>query len=296
MEGRIDAHQHFWRYDPAQFGWIAPDSVLARDYVPDDLCIELDRAGVARSIVVQARQSDDETRWLLDIAARTPWIAGVVGWVDLRADDIAARLDTLAEESALVGLRHVVQDEPDPRFLLDPAFQRGVRAALERGLAYDLLIRARQLEHVPAFLDAIGAEEAGMGAVVIDHGAKPAIIDGEWQPWADRMAAIARDYPVWCKLSGLVTEADLAAWDEDDVLRYMAHLLECFGPDRLIYGSDWPVCLLAAPYARVKALADRLLEQLDAPARDAIMGGNARRAYARIAAPKQNEIEGEIVQ
>ncbi len=296
MEGRIDAHQHFWRYDSAQFEWIAPESVLARDYAPEHLRTELEHAGISRSIVVQARQSDDETRWLLGIASRTPWIAGVIGWADLRAEDVAAHLDALAQEKALVGLRHVVQDEPDPRFLLDPAFQHGVRAALKRGLAYDLLVRAPQLEYVPAFLDAIGAADAGMGAVVIDHGAKPAIINGEWQPWADRIAAIARDYPVWCKLSGLVTEADLAAWDEDNVLRYMAHLLECFGSDRLIYGSDWPVCLLAAPYARVKALADRLLEQLDAPSREAIMGGNAQRAYARIAAPILNKIEGEIVQ
>lgn len=287
MEGRIDAHQHFWRYDPPQYEWIEPSSVLARDYLPADLRGELDDAGIARSVAVQARQSEEETRWLLDLARRDASIAGVVGWTDLRAPDVEARIAAWAGEARLVGFRHVVQDEPDPEFLLDPAFQRGVRAVLAAGLAYDLLIRAPQLEHVPAFLDAIGP-----GSIVIDHGAKPAIAEAEWEPWAGRIAAIARDYPIDCKLSGLVTEADPAAWREHEVMRYMAHLLHCFGPERLIYGSDWPVCLLAAPYARVHALAETLLAPLAPAEREAIMGGNARRAYARIAAP----VEGEKIQ
>ncbi|PNU02228.1 amidohydrolase family protein [Novosphingobium guangzhouense] len=292
IEGRIDAHHHFWRYDAARYRWIEPGSVLARDYTSRDLRNELDAAGVAYSIAVQARQTEEETQWLLDLSRRDPWIIGVVGWIDLRAEDIASRLDALSGEPRLIGFRHVVQDEADPRFLLDMAFQRGVRCVLERGLAYDLLIRAPQLEHVPAFLDAIGAKGAAGCCVVIDHGAKPAIVDAEWEPWAGRIAAIARAYPVYCKLSGLVTEADPAAWEEQHVMRYMTHLLECFGPDRLIYGSDWPVCLLAAPYARVHGLVESLLASLTEDQREAIMGGNARRAYARIRA----RVQGEIIQ
>lgn len=290
MDGRIDAHQHFWCYDQQHYAWIDPDGELACDHGPDDLKGELDRVGIAHSIAVQARQSEYETRWLLDRAARFPWIAGVFGWIDLRAPDVATRLAEWAGEPRLVDFRHVVQDEPDPRFLLDLSFQRGVREVLDAGFAYDLLVRAPQLEHVPAFLDAAGVGDGR--AIVIDHGTKPGIAAGEWQPWAGRMAAIARDYPVFCKLSGLVTEAEHAAWQEADVLRYMEHLLDCFGPDRLIYGSDWPVCLLAAPYARVHALAQRLLEPLAPAARDAVMGGNARRAYARI----EMKIQGEIIQ
>lgn len=290
MGGRIDAHQHFWSYDAAQYGWIEPGSALARDHRPADLRVELDSTGIAYSIAVQARQTEAETRWLLDLARRDLWVAGVIGWTDLRADDVAARIDAWSADARLIGFRHVVQDEADPRFLLDPAFQRGVREVLLRGFAYDLLIRAPQLEHVPAFLDAVGARGSIGGSIVIDHGAKPAIAEGEWEPWAGRMAAIARDYPVHCKLSGLVTEANPAAWREEQIMRYMAHLLECFGPQRLIYGSDWPVCLLAGPYAHVHGLVEDLLAPLSPDEREAIMGGNARRAYARIKA------QGEAVQ
>jgi L-fuconolactonase len=292
MEGWIDAHQHFWRYDAAQFEWIEQGSILARDHDPADLRVHLDAAGIVHSIAVQARQTEEETRWLLDLAAASPWIAGVIGWIDLRAGDVAARIEEWSRQVRLIGFRHVVQDEPDPRFLLDPAFQRGVRAVLERGLTYDLLVRAPQLEHVPAFLDAVGIRAGTAGAIVVDHGAKPAIAKGEWEPWAGRIAAVARAYPVYCKLSGLVTEADPAIWREDEIAPYMAHLLDCFGPERLIYGSDWPVCGLAAPYARVLALVERLLAPLGPVERAAIMGGNARRAYARIEA----QAEGETVQ
>jgi L-fuconolactonase len=287
MEGRVDAHQHFWRYSPSQFDWIATGSVLARDYEPDDLRYELDVAGIAGSIVIQARQSDEETRWLLQLAEGNPWILGVIGWIDLCCDTLAHRLVGYSGEPRLLGFRHVVQDEPDPRFLLDTAFQRGVRTVLGAGFAYDLLIRAPQLEHVPAFLDS-----AGPGCVVIDHGAKPAIAEAGWEPWASRIAAIAERYPVYCKLSGLVTEADLQVWQEDDVMRYMRHLLECFGPSRLIFGSDWPVCLLAGSYRRVHGLVDQFLDPLRADEREAIMGGNARRAYSRLDA----NVQGETVQ
>lgn len=287
MEGWIDAHQHFWRYRASDFDWIAPGSILARDYSAEHLRPELDAAGVSASIAVQSRQTLEETRGLLRLADEHPWIIGVVGWIDLRSEALADQLSEFSGESRLLGFRHVVQDEPDPHFLLDTAFQRGVRTVLEAGFAYDLLIKATQLEHVPAFLDAVGP-----GGIVLDHGAKPGIAAGDWEPWASRMAAIAERYPVYCKLSGLVTEADHETWREEEVHRYMRHLLDHFGPRRLIFGSDWPVCQLAAPYRRVHALVQEFLDPLPAADRAAIMGGNARRAYARLDA----NIQGETVQ
>lgn len=287
MEGWVDAHHHFWHYSASEFDWIAPGSILASDYSPCHLRDELDASGISSSIAVQARQTEEETRWLLQLAGDHPWIIGVIGWIDLRSHTLQARLSELSGEMRLLGFRHVVQDEPDPRFLLQTTFQRSVRLVLEAGFTFDLLIKSPQLEHVPSFLDAVGP-----GRIVIDHGAKPAIAQGEWEPWASRMAAIARRYPVYCKLSGLVTEADLAEWREEDLHRYMQHLFDHFGPHRLIFGSDWPVCLLAASHARVKSMVEAFLEPLGADERAAIMGGNARRAYARLDA----NVQGETVQ
>lgn len=274
-EAVVDAHQHFWAYNTPEFGWIAPGSPLARDYAPDDLVPELARCGVDRSIAVQARQCVEETHELLRFARENDWIMGVVGWIDLLAPDIDAQLADLAAQPLLLGFRHVVQDEPDPEFLLRPDFQNGVRRVLRAGFSYDLLVRACQLEHVPAFLRAVGT-----GRIIIDHGAKPEISDGGWEPWAGRMAAIAREFPVYCKLSGLVTEAG-DDWSAEDLGRYMQHLVGCFGPQRLIFGSDWPVCRLNASYEQVHALALGALEQLTACERAAVMGGNAMRAYSR---------------
>ncbi|MDF2640488.1 MAG: amidohydrolase 2 [Novosphingobium lindaniclasticum] len=287
IDGRIDAHQHFWRYAPEDHAWIDPASVLARDYGPQELEKALRAAGLAGSIAVQARESEEETLWLLELAQTHPWIAGVIGWTDLTADRAANRIAALAAAPKLLGFRHFVQAEPDPLYLLRADFQRGIGAVLAAGLTYDLLIRAPQLEHLPAFLDAVLT--VGEGAIVIDHGAKPAIAEAEWEPWAGRIAAVARDYPVFCKISGLVTEACHADWSERDVLRYMDHLLDRFGADRLIFGSDWPVCQLAAPYARVHALVEQAVAQLSAEEQAAIWGGNARRAYRRLALQDQGE-------
>jgi len=271
--GAIDAHQHFWRYDRSAYGWIPEGSALARDQLPADLRPELDRAGIAGCIAVQARQSEEETRWLLDLAEANPWIAGVVGWVDLRAGNVADRLEAL-RHPRLVGFRHVVQDEPDPDFLLGDAFIAGVRAVLAADLTYDLLVYARQADRIPEFLD-----RTGEGRFVLDHGAKPDIAGGGWQPWADTIAGIARRPNIWCKISGLVTEADHAHWSEAGIERYLDHLLAAFGPERLIYGSDWPVCRLAADYAQVRGLARNFVARACTAHADAIFGGNARRAY-----------------
>lgn len=270
--GAIDAHFHCWRYDAADDGWIDPASVLAADFMPEMLVGDLDRAGVAGAVAVQARQTIAETRWLLDLADANRWIIGVVGWADLRAPDLPAQLDSL-RHPRLVGLRHILQDEPAATFD-DPRFVAGVRTVLDRDLAYDLLIRADQLPEALRLVEA-----AGPGRMVLDHGAKPPIADAAWQPWAAGIDALARHPHVACKLSGLATEAGPARADDALIERYMAHLLACFGPDRLIYGSDWPVCRLVAGYADVHALAARFVERHCPAARSAIFGGNARRFY-----------------
>lgn len=271
---RIDAHHHLWRYEPNSFGWIKPGSAIARDFAAEDLRSALDDAGLDAAIAVQARQSPEETCFLLSAARRESAIIGVAGWIDLRAPNIAALLDEHTDP-LVVGYRHVVQDEDEPNFLLAGTFIDGVRAVVERGLTYDLLVNHGQLETVPHFLDRVGE-----GRFVLDHAAKPDIAGQGWQPWADRISAVAERRDVWCKVSGLVTEADHTAWTPDDVERYLDHVLAVFGPERLIWGSDWPVCLLAASYDRVVDLVADWVARCCPDAEAAIFGGNALRAYA----------------
>ncbi len=270
---RIDAHHHLWRYDAGAFGWIDPASVIARDFDTDALTTALASRDIDGAIAVQARQLPDETRMLLDAAARCPAIRGVVGWIDLRADDIAERLVREATP-LLVGYRHVVQDEPDADFLLGDAFVRGVRAVAAQGLRYDLLVDHRQLATVPALLDRVGD-----GRFVLDHSAKPAIAAGGWQPWAERVAAVAACPGVMCKVSGLVTEADHARWTADDLERYLDHVFALFGPERLMWGSDWPVCLLAADYGAVYDVIAAYVARHCPAAADGIFGGHAIAFY-----------------
>lgn len=270
---RIDAHHHLWRYDAETFGWIDPASAIARDFDTGALTTALASRAIDGAIAVQARQLPDETRMLLDAATRCPAIRGVVGWIDLRAEDIAARLAAEATP-LLVGYRHVVQDEPDPGFLLGEAFVRGVRAVVAQGLRYDLLVDHRQLATVPAFLDRVGE-----GRFVLDHAAKPAIAAGGWQPWAERVAAVAACPGVMCKVSGLVTEADHARWTADDLERYLDHVFALFGPERLMWGSDWPVCLLAADYGAVHDVVASYVARHCLGAVDGIFGGHALAFY-----------------
>ncbi len=271
---RIDAHQHFWNYTAAGHDWIAPDSTLARDYGPGDLMPLLDAVGIDGCIAVQACQTEAETTWLLDLAAANPRILGVVGWIDLRAADIADRLAAIRHAPALVGFRHIVQAELADDFLLTPAFVRGVSAVVRADLSYDILVTPRQAPYVGRF-----AETVGEGRLILDHGAKPDIAHGGWQPWADAIADMARIPWLRCKISGLVTEADHATWTADQITRYLDHLFACFGPDRLMFGSDWPVCRLAAEYQRVYDLIDAFVTRMCPEARDRIFGGNAAIAY-----------------
>lgn len=269
----IDAHQHFWRYDPPRYPWIAPGSVLASDHLPAQLAPQLAANAISRTIAVQAEPDEGETRWLLELAHQHDWIAGVVGWTDLQAADTESRLDAIADPK-LVGLRHMVQDEPDPEFLMRPGFVAGVRAAMRRGWTYDLLLVADQLPLAPRFLEAVGE-----GRFVLDHGAKPRIAQRGWEPWASAIDQVAAFPNVWCKISGLVTEADHEAWTPDDIAPYLDHLLESFGPQRLIFGSDWPVCRLAASYGQVRNLVAAFVARACPDHAASIFGDAARLAY-----------------
>lgn len=270
----IDAHHHLWTYSAAEFGWVRRGSSIAKDFDAEMLMREMRTAGVDGAIAVQARQSDEETRFLVEVAQRTAAILGVVGWIDLRAQDLGERIE---EQSSplIVGYRHIVQDEPDPNFLLSQTFVRGVRTLVERDLTYDLLIGHHQLSSVPHFL-----ERVGEGRFVLDHAAKPDIRNGGGTGWAQQLADIASFPNVSCKVSGLVTEADHACWTAADMEPYLEHIFELFGPHRLIWGSDWPVCLLASPYADVFNLISDFVERHCPEARDAVFAENAISAYA----------------
>lgn len=270
---RIDAHHHLWHYTPEAFGWIEPGSAIARDFDTDDLAREMQAVGIDHAIAVQARQSAGETAFLLDCAAHQPRIAGVVGWIDLRAPDIAERIAT-RPAGPILGYRHVVQDEPDADFLLGDAFVAGVRAALAAGLSYDVLVNATQLGTVAAFL-----ERVGEGRLILDHAAKPNIAAGAWQPWADQIAAAARYPTLFCKVSGLVTEA-ARDWQPGDFERYLDHVFACFGAERILWGSDWPVCELAGRYGDTQELIASYVARHYPEAEGAVFGGNAVRAYA----------------
>ena len=272
---RIDSHQHFWRYSKATHGWI-DDSMAAirRDFGPEDLAPQLRACGIGACITVQVDQTLDETRQMLAVADANPWIAGVVGWVDLRSPAVRDQLRTFAGHPKFVGVRHIVQAEPDPRFVLQPEFQRGIAALAEFDLAYDVLVYPHQL---PAAVEL--AARHPQQRFVLDHLAKPRIRTHDLLPWAKDLAAFAQLPNTSCKLSGMVTEADFAHWREDELAPFARVALDAFGPQRLLYGSDWPVCLVAASYVRWFDLVCSWLAPLQPLERDAVLGGNAARIY-----------------
>ena len=240
---KIDAHQHFWRYAPDTHAWIDGSmSAIRRDFLPDDLEPLLRAEEFDGCIAVQAQQNVAETAWLLALADAHPFISGVVGWVDLSAHDVAAHLATLSAHPKLRGVRHVVQDEPDDRFMLRPDFMRGIEALSAFNLTYDVLVYARQLTAAVEL-----AKEFPDQRFVLDHIGKPDIRAGDIDAWSRAIAALARNRNVWCKLSGMVTEADWHDWSPGDFTPYLDVIFDWFAPDRLMVGSDWPVCLLAAP-------------------------------------------------
>jgi len=272
---RVDAHVHFW--GPAElerYEWMTPAmAAIRRPFAPDDLRAHLERQGFDRAVLVQTYASVEETRAHLELAEATDFLGGVVGWVDLTDAGTAETLAELRERPGgrhLVGVRHQVHDEADPDWLLRDDVRRGLRALGEAGLAYDVLVRTREL---PAALDT--ARALPELRLVLDHVAKPPIASGELEPWAARMAELARLENVWCKLSGLVTEADWGSWERDDVIPYASRVVDWFGEERLIFGSDWPVCTLAAAYDAVVELA----EQVVGGPSERIFGGNAEQFY-----------------
>jgi L-fuconolactonase len=241
----IDAHHHLWRYSAAEYEWIDDSmSALRRDFLPADLLAELVQARVNAAIAVQARQTLEETRWLLDIAQNCEAIRGIVGWAPIASPDFAASLSSLAAEQKLVGLRHIVQAEPKG-FLDSAAFNRGIQTLRKTGLTYDLLIVEPQLEEAIRFVDRHPQQ-----IFILDHIAKPKIAAQELEPWRSRIRELSKRSNVACKLSGLVTEDSWSHWSMESLHPYIDAVVEAFGTGRLMAGSDWPVCLLATGYAQ----------------------------------------------
>jgi L-fuconolactonase len=285
---RIDAHQHFWRYVPAEYPWIDSGMErLARDHLPADLAPLLAAARIDGTVAVQARQSLAETRWLLDLADGDPLIRGVVGWVDLRSPAVGADLAALAGRPKLVGIRHVVQDEPDPGFLSGAAFVRGVGQLARHGLAYDLLLYPPQLPAAGELVARFPEQR-----FILDHLAKPCVKAGEIEPWRRDITALARHPHCACKLSGLVTEASWRGWTRAQFTPYLEVVLDVFSPDRLLFGSDWPVCTLAAEYADVVGIIEDFITRLGARERAAVMGDNAVALYRLPQEPPGQRTEG----
>lgn len=271
---RIDAHHHVWDLAVRPHAWLDPEPMapIRRTFTLDDLAPPAAAAGVTRTVLVQVLPDLAETVEFLALAAASDLVAGVVGWVDLTAPDVAAVLAAMPD--GLVGVRHGVQSEPDPEWLNRPDVRRGLATLEAAGLAYDLLTLPHQL---PAAIDTVRALP-GL-TFVLDHLSKPPIAAGELQPWRDRIEELAALPNVYCKLSGMVTEADWTAWQLADLRPYAETVLEAFGPQRVMFGSDWPVCLLAAEYERVVATADQLCAGLSEGERAEVFAGTARRVY-----------------
>jgi len=274
----VDAHQHFWDPAYAKYYWMTDElAAIRRRFGPEDLRPLLAQCGIDRTILVQTRSSLDETRAFLQVAGRTDFVAGVVGWVDLTDSHVAVtlrELQAMPEGRWLVGIRHQVHDEPDPNWLLRVDVRRGLKAIHEAGLAYDLLVRSREL---PAALRI--ARLFPQMRIVLDHIAKPPIRTGMSVGWAEAMAPFSELGNVYCKLSGMVTEADWGSWSADGLLPYVQRVVGWFGEDRLMFGSDWPVCLLAGSYAQVVAVLLDTLRDILPESRAKIFGTNAIRFY-----------------
>ena len=271
----VDCHQHFWQVGRFDYPWMSPEvELLCRDYLPPMLEPVLQRNGVGHTILVQASNSVAETRWLLELADQNSFIGGVVGWVDLKGDDVARQLDEFAARPKFKGVRHLVESEPTDDWLTHESVIRGLRELASRGLSYDLLVHTRHLKHATAVV-----ERCANLQFVVDHMAKPPIASGEIEEWAQELKELATFPNVSCKLSGLVTEANWTNWSVEDLRPYVETALEHFGPNRMMFGSDWPVCLLAASYDRVLKSFRTLLVDLSEEERDLIFSKNAAGFY-----------------
>ena len=271
---RLDAHQHFWSYDAAQYPWIPPGSPLHRSWLPDDLAALQHPLGFDGSIAVQARQVVGESDWLLGLADKHTNVKGVVGWVDLRSDRVEEDIARLAAHPKFVGVRHVVQEEPDDDFMLGKDFQRGISKLQAHGLTYDILIYPKQLEAAIRLVENFPHQP-----FVLDHIAKPHIKDGTIEPWKSQLRRLAKLPNVHCKVSGMLTEADHKAWHAEQFRPYLDTVFEAFGPSRLMYGSDWPVCLFAGNYEQAFRLVDDYARGLTESEKAGLFGGNCARFY-----------------
>lgn len=272
---RIDTHQHFWKFDPIRDRWITEEmQVIRRDFNPLDIQFVLERNGFGGSVAVQADQSKEETAYLVQLANDYPFIKGVVGWIDLQAADIRQQLDSYQSDKVIKGFRHIVEGEADPDFLIRPAVLNGLRALADYRYTYDLLIRPR---HYAATLDCV--QQNPNLQFVLDHIAKPPIKSKAFDEWAAFIDALSALPNVVCKVSGLATEADWEGWKLDDFKQYLEHIFARFGKERIMYGSDWPVCLLAASYEESIAIVEDKLGQFTAAEKNAFWAENAIRVY-----------------
>ena len=271
----IDSHQHFWNYEPEKHSWIDDEmSVIRRDFLSDDLQKVFAENGVDACVAVQADQTTEETNFLISIAENNNFVKGVVGWVDFRSESIEQDLLKYKKYDVVKGFRHVVQGEQDHNFMLRPEFLRGIELLGKYDLCYDILIFPHQLGATLELVKKFPNQK-----FVIDHIAKPYIKDGFFEGWAVMMREIAKHQNVYCKISGMITEADYKTWTPEQVHPYMKLVLESFGASRVMYGSDWPVCLVAGNYSMVKSLVTDFISDLSQEQQNAIMGGNAAKFY-----------------
>ena len=271
MSARIDSHQHFWHYNSDDYPWMDESRAALRvDYLPPDLQPLMAASGIDGTVAVQARQIQIETDYLLELADRYDFIRGVVGWVDMRADDVEAQLEQYAAQPRMVGVRHIVHDEADDRFMLGGNFLRGLAKLKAFDLSYDLLLFPR---HLPVAINVV--KQFPNQRFVLDHIAKPFIKDGILEPWESDIRRLAAFANVWCKVSGMATEAAWKAWRQDDYAPYLDVVFDCFGAERIMFGSDWPVCTLAGSYSEVVGIVETYIAPFSADEQAAVMGGNA---------------------
>jgi L-fuconolactonase len=272
----VDSHNHFWRYDPVDHPWMAAETMapLRRDYGPADLLPLMEAADIQWTVAVQASQTLKETEMLLELSDQHDFIRGVVGWVDLQSATVREQLSQYVLRRRFVGVRHIVHDEPDDRFMLRPDFLRGLSALAEFDLTYDLLLRP---QHLPAAVEVV--RQLPQQRFVVDHIAKPLIKDGVLAPWEAGLRELARYENVYCKVSGMQTEAAWRAWKPADFRPYLDVVFDCFGAQRLMFGSDWPVCTLAADYGETASLVRDYFRPMGPAVEAAVMGGNATEFY-----------------
>ena len=273
---KIDSHQHYWHFNTADYGWMGENmSVIKRDFLPADLLPELKSIGFDGSVAVQARQSLEETNWLLQLADEHPHIKGVVGWVDLQSEQAEAQIAAFAKHPKAVGVRHVIHDEEDIDFILRPAFIRGIKLLEKYNLTYDILIFPKHLTNTIEFVKQFSEQQI----FVVDHIAKPLIKDDIVSPWKEDIAALATFPNVYCKVSGMVTEADWNTWKPENIQPYLDIVFEAFGPERILIGSDWPVCLVAGKYSEVMQVVIDYISSFTEKEQALILSGNAAKAY-----------------